>query len=68
MADAKTAVLEWLGEVQGTGPDPALEAPLAAAARLAGVVGGAAAGLPFGAEPPDFLRLLEELAPKEAGR
>jgi hypothetical protein len=68
MADAKQSVLDWLGEVQGTGPDRALEQPLAAAARLAGVVGQATAGLPFGAEPPDFLRLLEELAPKEAGR
>jgi hypothetical protein len=68
MADAKQTILDWLGEVQGTGPDAALQQPIAAAARLSAVVGAAAEGLPFGAEPPDFLRLLEELAPKEEGR
>jgi hypothetical protein len=66
MAEAKTA-LDWLERFQGIkGEGEILAGPLATAERLSTLVGEAARTLPFGAEPPDFLRALEALAPKEA--
>jgi hypothetical protein len=57
---------EWAREFLGIAADDQLWAqPAAAAQRLAAITGKAAEALPFGAEPPDFLRLLEELAGDE---
>jgi len=69
MDEESRAALEWLRRFQGIAGDEALfRQPVATAERLAARVAEAARDLPFGAEPPDFLSLLEALAPEEGGR
>jgi hypothetical protein len=67
MADDK-AGFAWLERFQGIEGDQQLFAqPLAVAERVSKLAGEAAKSLPFGAEPPDFLRMLGALAPRETG-
>jgi hypothetical protein len=69
MAEESKAGLAWLERFQGIAAEEGLfTAPLAVAERVSRLAGEAARGLPFGAEPPDFARMLEALAPKEAAR
>jgi hypothetical protein len=69
MAEESKAALVWLERFQGmSGGEELFGQALATAERLSGVVATAAERLPFGAEPPDFPRALDALAPKEAGR
>ncbi len=56
------AFAAWLRQTQGIELDPAeLRQPAGAAATLGALVGEAAAGLPFGAEPSGFDAALSEL-------
>ena len=53
----------WLRLTQGVELEPAvLRAPAGAAAKLGALVGEAAAGLPFGAEPSGFDAAIAKMA------
>jgi hypothetical protein len=57
------AVATWLRQGQGVAIEPErLREPAAAAAKLGALVGEAAAGLPFGAEPSGFDAAIAKLA------
>ena len=57
------AFATWLRQTQGINLEPAdLRGPAGAAAKLGALVGEAAAGLPFGAEPSGFDAALAKMA------
>ncbi len=62
------AVATWLRKTQGVDMEPeSLRAPAGAAAALGALVGAAAAGLPFGAEPSGFDAAIAKMAEKGDG-
>ena len=57
------AFATWLRLTQGVNMEPAaLRGPAGAAAKLGALVGEAAAGLPFGAEPSGFDAAIAKMA------
>jgi len=68
MAEDAALTAAWIARFQAIeAPAELWSQPAANAARLCTLVDGAARSLPFGAEPPEFLALLEALAPKGPG-
>ena len=63
------AFTTWLRHTQGVEIEPErLREPAAAAAGLGALVGAAAAGLPFGAEPSGFDAAIAKLSAAAGGR